>query len=82
MYYYCLLYFDSFTILVLAVNIRPAVACSGLAMEALEQSVAYVPGCAVKTPERRNWHRADDFIVSFGYNWHHLLVFILLILGK
>ena len=82
MYYYCLLYFDSFTILVLDVNIRPAVACSGLAMETLEQSVAYVPGCAVKTPERCNWHRAGDFIVGFGDNWHHALVFLLLTSGK
>ena len=82
MYYYCLLYFDSFTILVLDVNIRPAVACSGLAMETLEQSVAYVPGRAVKTPERCNWHRAGDFIVGFADNWHHALVFLLLNSGK
>ena len=82
MYYYCLLYFDSFTILVLAVNIQPAVACSGLAMETLEQSVAYVPGCAVKTPERCNWHCAGDFIVGFGDNWHHVLAFLLLTSGK
>ena len=82
MYYYCLLYFDSFTILVLAVNIRPAVACSGLAMETPEQSVTYVPGCAVKTLERCNCHRAGAFIVGFGHNWHHVLVFLLLTLGE
>ena len=51
-------------------------------MEALEQSVAYVPGCAVKIPEPRNWHRAGDFIVGFGHNWYHLLVFLLLTLDK
>ena len=51
-------------------------------METLEQSVAYVPGCAVKTLERRNWHRAGDFIFSFGHNWHHALVFLLLTWGK
>ena len=82
MYYYCLLYFDSFTILVLAVNIWPAVACSGLAMETLEQSVTYVPGCAVRTPERRNWHHAGDSIVGFGHNWHHVPVLLFLALGK
>ena len=82
MYYYCLLYFDSFTILVLAVNIRPVVACSGLVMETPEQSVTYVPGCVVKTPERRNWHCAGDLIVGFGHNCLHVLVFPLLSLGK
>ena len=82
MYYYCLLYFDSFTILVLALYIWLAVAFSGLAMETLEQRVVYVTGCAVKTPELRNWHRAGDFIVGFGHNWHHALVFLLLTLGK
>ena len=41
---YCFWYFDSFSILVLTVNTQPAIACSGLAMEALEQCVVCIWG--------------------------------------
>ena len=42
--YYCLLYFNSFTILVSTVNTQPAIAYSGLAMETLEQGMWCVWG--------------------------------------
>ena len=38
-YYYCFWHFDSFSTLVLTVNTQPTIACSRLAMEALEQCV-------------------------------------------
>ena len=43
-YYYGFWHFGSFLILVLTVNIQLAIACSGLAMEALEQCVVCVWG--------------------------------------
>ena len=36
--------FDSFTILVLTANVQPTIACSGLAMETVEQGVGCVWG--------------------------------------
>ena len=56
--YYCLLHFDSFTILVLTVNTQPANACSGLALEALEQWLR-----CVRAWQWRNQNDATDVML-------------------
>ena len=37
---------------------------------------------AIKTPERRQWHRSDVFIVNCEHNSHLAIVFLLLTLSR
>ena len=58
---------------------QPAIACSKLTIETLEQGVKYVQKLTIKTPERR---RSGVFIVNFEHISHLVVVFLLLTLSK
>ena len=52
---------------------QPAIACSKLIIEALEQGVKYV---------QSQWRRSDAFLVNFEHISHLVLVFLLLTLSR
>ena len=60
---------------------QPAVACSKLTIETLEQGVKYVQKWTIKTPKRRHWRRSDVFIINFEHVLQLDLVFLLLTLS-
>ena len=57
---------------------QPAVTCSKLTIETLEQGVKYVQS----QQERRQWRRSDVFVVAFEHISHLVLVFLLLTLSR
>ena len=52
---------------------QPAITCSKLTIETLEQGVKYV---------QSQWRRSGVFIVNFEHISHLVLVFLLLTLGR
>ena len=46
---------------------QPAITCSKLTIETLEQGVKYVKKLTVKTPKRRHWRRSGVLIVNFEH---------------
>ena len=61
--------------------IQPAITCSKLTIETLEQGVK-CSNLAIKIPERRHWHRSGIFNVNFEHISHLVLVFLLLTLSR
>ena len=61
---------------------QPAIKCSKLAIETLEQGAKCVLSLTVKTAERRHWDRSAIFIVNFEHISHLFLVFLLLTLSR
>ena len=61
---------------------QPAITCSKLTIETLEQSVKYVQSQKKKIHERRHWRRSGIFIVNSEHISHLVLVFLLLVLSR
>ena len=61
---------------------QPAITCSKLTIEILEQELKLCSKLTIKTPERSQWGRSGVFIVNFEYISQLVLVFLLLTLNK
>ena len=61
---------------------QPAIICSKLTIETLEQGVKYDQNLTIKTPERRQYRRSGVFIVNFEHISRQVLVFLLLTVSK
>ena len=61
---------------------QPAITCSKLIIETLEQKCEICSKLTIKTPERRQLRRSGVFIVNCKHISHIFLVFLLLTLNK
>ena len=52
------------------ITTQPAVTCSKLTQETLEQRCEICSKLTIKTPKRRQWHRFGVFIVNFEHISH------------
>ena len=50
---------------IVIVNSQPAITCSKLTIETLEQRCEICSKLTIKPPKRRQWLRFGDFIVNF-----------------
>ena len=62
--------------------IQPAITCSKLTKETLEQRCEISSKLTMKTPERRHWCRSIVFIFNFEHISHLVLVFLSLTLSR
>ena len=74
-------FFPRFIIKSFLSNPQPAITCSKLTTEPLEQGVK-CSKLTIKTPERSHWRRSGVFIVNFEHILHFVLVFLLLTLSS